>query len=181
MIWLILGLALWWGAHLFKRIAPEARTRMGDRAKGPVALALLLSIVLMVIGYRATGGPVWWGRTPMLTGINNLLVLLAFYLFAASGMKTGLTRRLRHPQLTGFSLWAVAHLLVNGDFASLMLFGGLLLWALVEIWAINRAGTSWTPPHPVPIRKEAMAVAGAVVAFGLVAAIHAWLGYNPFG
>ena len=181
MIWLILGLALWWGAHLFKRIAPEARARLGDRAKRPVALALLVSIVLMVIGYRTAGGPVWWGRTPMLTGINNLLILFAFYLFAASGMKTGITRRLRHPQLTAFSLWAVAHLLVNGDFPSFVLFAGLLVWALVEMWAINRAERTWSPPHPAPVSKEVQAVIGALVTFGLVAAIHAWLGYNPFG
>ena len=181
MIWLILGLALWWGAHLFKRIAPEARARMGDRAKGPVALALVVSIVLMVIGYRATGGPIWWGRTPMLTGINNLLVLLAFYLFAASGMKTGVTRLTRHPQLIGFSLWAVAHLLVNGDAESVVLFGGLLLWAVAEMVVISRAAGPYVPPHPVPVKREVMAVVGALVVFAVVAGIHILLGVNPFG
>ena len=60
-------------------------------------------------------------------------MLIAFYLFAASGMKTRVTAMTRHPQLIGFSLWAVAHLLVNGDLPSLVLFGGLLVWALVEM------------------------------------------------
>ncbi len=181
MIWLILGVALWWAAHLFKRVAPEARARMGEKGKGPVALALLVSIVLMVIGYRMADGAVYWGRSPAMTGINNLLVLGAFYLFAASGMKTRVTRATRHPQLIGFSLWAVAHLLVNGDVPSFVLFGGLLVWALVEMAVINRAVPDWAPPPPVPVRKEIMAVVGAFVVFVVVGLIHWWLAYNPFG
>ena len=162
MTLLILGLLLWWGAHLLKRLAPDLRARLGDRGKGLVAGALLVSVVLMVLGYRSAEGPVWWGRSPMLTGINNLLVLAAFYLFAASGMKTRVTRLTRHPQLIGFSLWAVAHLLVNGDLPSVILFGGLLVWALVEIALINRAVPAWTPPPPAPAAKEVRAVIGAL-------------------
>ncbi|MFD1797492.1 hypothetical protein FQV27_11960 [Paracoccus aurantiacus] len=183
MLILILGLALWWAAHLFKRIAPDARARLGEPGKGMVAAALVLSVVLMIWGYRiAPVDAVWWGPSPMMKGINNLLVLAAFYLFAASGIKTGITRRLRHPQLLAVSLWAVAHLLVNGDLPSLVLFGGLLAWAIVEIIVINRSAPDWQPPaHAVPIRKEAMALIGAIVVFGVVGLVHAWLGYDPFG
>ncbi|SHI86765.1 NnrU family protein [Wenxinia saemankumensis] len=181
MILLVLGLLLWSGAHLFKRVAPEARARMGERGKGPIALALVLSIVLMVIGYRGAEGAFFWGRHPATTGINNLLVLFAFYLFAASGMKTGITRRLRHPQLTAVILWSVAHLLVNGDVPSFVLFGGLLAWAVAEIVLINRQERVWTPAHPVPVAKEIQAVVGTLIVFGVAAAIHIWLGYNPFG
>lgn len=181
MIWLTLGVALWWAAHFFKRAAPDARARLGERGKGLVAVALLVSVVLMVIGYRAAGGPVYWGRSPALVGINNLLVLAGFYLFAASGMKTRVTRLTRHPQLTGFSLWAVGHLLVNGDVASFVLFGGLLLWALAEMAVIDRAEPTWSPPPPAPMRKEVMAVVGGIVVYLVVAVIHGWLGYWPFG
>lgn len=182
MLILILGVALWWAAHLFKRAAPERRAAMGDKGRGPVALALILSVVLMVWGYKTADGAFWWGPSPALVGINNLLVLLAFYLFAADGMKTRVTAHLRHPQLTAFSLWAVAHLLVNGDLPSLVLFGGLLVWALVEIVVINRAAGPWAPPAgPFPARKEAMAAAGAVIVMLVVGLIHGWLGPWPFG
>lgn len=180
---LILGVALWWAAHLFKRAAPKARKSMGEAGKGAVTAALILSVLLMIWGYRiAPLGEVWWGPNAMMKGINNLLVLIAFYLFAASGMKTGIAQKLRHPQLIGFALWAFAHLLVNGDMPSLVLFGGLLLWACVEMMVINRAVPRWAPPaHAVPIRKEGMAALGAVIVFGVVGLIHMWLGYNPFG
>jgi hypothetical protein len=92
---LILGVALWWAAHLFKRIAPKARASMGQSGKGcrdggadPVGRADDLGLSV-----PHPSGDVWWGPSPMMKGINNLLVLIAFYLFAASGMKTGITRR----------------------------------------------------------------------------------------
>lgn len=180
MLILILGVALWCAAHLWKRVAPAQRARFGEKGKGLVTGALILSVLLMIWGYKTAGGPVWWGRSPALVGINNLLVLAAFYLFAASGMKTRVTAITRHPQLIGFSLWALGHLLVNGDLPSLILFGGLLVWAQVEIVMINR--TPWTPPSgPFPAKKEIMAVAGAVVVTMVVGLIHGWLGPWPFG
>lgn len=181
MLILILGVALWWGAHFFKRLAPAQRAGMGQTGKGLVAAALMVSVLLMILGYRMSDGPYWWGASAPLKGINNLLVLAAFYLFAAAGMRTRITRHVRHPQLTGFSLWAVGHLIANGDLPSFVLFGGLLLWALAEMAVLNRA-QGWTPPAgPFPVRKEIMAVVGAVIVMLVVGLIHAWLGYNPFG
>ena len=181
MTLLILGVLLWALAHLFKRLAPGIRAPMGDRGKGLVALALLVSIVLMVLGYRAAEGTVYWGRNPMLTGINNLLVLFALYLYAADGMKTRARGWFRNPQLTAFSIWAIAHLIVNGDTPSFILFGGLLIWAQVTALILNRASPRPAKPAPAPMGKEVGALVGAVLVFGVIAMIHIWLGYNPFG
>ena len=114
MILLVLGVLLWAGAHFFKRIAPARRAAMGEPGKGAVSLALVATVLLMIFGYRMAEGAFFWGRSPALTGINNLLMLGSVYLFAAAGMKTRAARMLRHPQLTGFALWCAAHLLVNG-------------------------------------------------------------------
>lgn len=182
MVLLILGVLLWSGAHLAKRLVPGFHKAMGGSEKPMVAGMLFLSIVLMVIGYRSADATIWWAATPMLKGINNLLVLVAFYLFAAAGSKSRLGVRLHHPQLIGFSLWAFAHLLVNGDMPSVVLFGGLLIWALAEIVVINRAQPNWTPPTTeIPMRKEWTTAAAALVVFLIVGLIHGWIGPNPFG
>lgn len=182
MLLLILGVLLWSLAHLARRVFPRLHAAMGDAARPAITAALVLSVVLMVLGYRSADAVLWWPATPMLKGINNLLVLLAFYLFAASGAKSRLGVRLRHPQLIGFSLWAAAHLLVNGDLPSLVLFGGLLVWALAEIAIINAQSPGWTPPaHPVPVRKEWTTALAAVAVFVIVGLIHGWIGPNPFG
>jgi uncharacterized membrane protein len=178
---LILGVALWSGAHLFKRLAPDARAGMGEKGRGPIALTILGGIVLMVIGYRMADGAVYWGRSPAMVGINNLLMLLSVYMFAASGAKTALARKMRHPMLGAVKVWALAHLLVNGDVPSFILFGGLLAWAVVEMILINRANRDWTPPPPAPLRKETTAVIATVIVYALLAAAHYALGYPTFG
>lgn len=181
LILLIAGVALWAGAHLFKRLAPARRAALGDKGRGPVALAILASLVLMIVGYRMADGAIYWGRSPAMVGINNLLMLLSVYLFAAAGAKTALARRMRHPMLTAVKVWALAHLLVNGDIPSFVLFGGLLAWAVSEVIVINRAARDWTPPPPAPLRKEISAVVMTLVIYAIAVAIHYALGYPTFG
>ena len=82
---------------------------------------------------------------------------------------------------TGFGLWAFAHLLVNGDVASLILFGGLLLWAVMEIVVINRAEPDWTPTETGSIAKDGMFLVASLVLMAAIGWVHTWLGYFPFG
>ena len=77
--------------------------------------------------------------------------------------------------------WAIAHLLVNGDLASVVLFGGILAWAVVSVIVINRAEPRGPLPGPVSTGKEIGAVVGAVVVTGVVMVIHNWLGVPPWG
>lgn len=183
MAWgfLVAGVVLWTMAHVFKRVAPERRAALGDAGRGIATVGIFAGLALMILGYRWADGAFFWGRSPALVGINNLLMLLSVYLFAASGMKTAITAHIRHPQLTAVKVWALAHLLVNGDIPSFVLFGGMLGWAVWEVILINRQ-TEWTrPTGPFPPRKEIMAVVGTLVVYGAIAAAHMWLGYPVFG
>lgn len=181
MTLLVAGVALWTLTHLFRRLAPETRARLGDPGKGLIALLLVGAVVLMVLGYRAADGAFFWGRSPMLVGINNLLMLVSVYLFAVSGMQTALARKMRHPMLGGVKVWALAHLLVNGDVPSFVLFGGLIVWAVLEMILINRAEPDWTRPAPKPAKMEIFALIGTVLVYGALAGVHIWLGYPTFG
>ncbi len=154
---------------------------MGNAGKGIATAGILAGLALMVLGYRGAGQVDLWYPPAFMVHVNNTLMLLAFYLYAASGMKTGITRVIRHPQLTAVKTWAVAHLLVNGDLAAVLLFGGLLVWAVVSVIVINRAERDWVKNPPSTVRKEVMALVGAVLVMGVVMGIHNWLGVQPWG
>ncbi|WP_386628286.1 NnrU family protein [Sulfitobacter geojensis] len=183
MILLIIGLILWTGAHWFKRLKPDARAALGMPGKGMIAVAILTSVVLMIIGYRmAAFIPVW--HPPMfLKHLNNLAMVLALWVYgssAAKGAKAWPAYKLRHPQLTAVKIWAAAHLLVNGDLASVILFGGLLAWAVGSVILINRAEPDWTPPAPAGRPTYIRLAVITLVMFIVIAAIHLWLGVSPF-
>ena len=180
MALLIAGVLLWGAAHFFKRAAPDARARLGDGGKGLVALLLVASVAMMWFGYRwAPYVPVWY-PPEWLKHVNNLLMVFAFYLFGVGAAKGTLAARIRHPQLTAVKVWAVAHLLVNGDVKSFVLFGGLLVWAVAEVVVINRA-QHWDRPAQVSVAGDVKALAIGLVLMAVVLAIHVWLGVWPFG
>ena len=180
MIWLILGLALWVGAHFFKRLAPGARAAMGERGKVLVAVLSLLAVVLMVLGYRAAEWVPVYTPLPGMGHANNTLMLVSLFLFGVGGTKGTLYPKIRHPMLWGAVVWAVAHLLVNGDLASLVLFGGMGLWALVSMLLINRAEPWVAPSNGRGIKGDAMNLVGTLVLLGVIAMIHQWLGHPVF-
>jgi uncharacterized membrane protein len=178
---LILGLGLWTAAHLFKRLAPGARRKLGNAGKALVTVAILAGLVLMVIGYRGADYIHVWSPMPWLTHLNNLLMLFAIFLFGMSATTGRLRGRLRHPMLGSVKVWALAHLLVNGDLASIVLFGGLLAWAVVEVIVINRAGPWIDRPKPGDAKGDIKLVVITLVAYGAISGIHVWLGVWPFG
>ncbi len=182
MALLILGVLIWSLAHLAKRIFPGFRRALKGAERPMVAALVLISLVLMFVGWRAAD-PVFYLWTPnaALKGINNLLMLFAVYLFAVSGMKLWLSGKIRHPQLTGVKTWALAHLLVNPTLPGIILFGGLLAWAVVEVILINKASKPAKVTPEVKMGKEIGGIVGTLVLYGLIAAIHIWFGHNPFG
>ncbi len=177
---LILGVALWWAAHLFKRLMPARRAAMGDAGKGAVAGALVVSILLMIFGFRMTDFIHVWAPSSFMIHINNLLVLIAIWMMSPAGTKGRLLNKVRHPMLGGFKLWAFAHLLVNGDLASIILFGGLLSWAVVEVIVINKSEPDWTPGEPGTYGKDAMFFVASIVLLGVIGYIHGLVGPSPF-
>ncbi|WP_299968285.1 NnrU family protein [uncultured Roseobacter sp.] len=183
MIWIIAGLALWMAAHFFKRLAPERRAVLGDPGKGLAAAGIAAGLVLMIIGYRAAEFIPLWQPPGFMVHVNNTLMLLALWVYGSSAAKTAKAwpaAKIRHPQLTGFKIWAVAHLLVNGDLASVLLFGGLLAWAVAEVILINRAEPDWTPPPAGGVAVHVRLGVITLVLFGIITAVHNWLGVWPF-
>ena len=103
MIYLILGVLLWTGAHYFKRLMPEARAKLGERGKGLVTAGIVAGIILMIVGYRSADFIHVWSPPDFMVHVNNTLMLFAFWTFgsaAAKGAKVWPANKIRHPQLT---------------------------------------------------------------------------------
>ncbi len=180
MLWLCLGVLLWSAAHLLKSVAASTRAalveRLGNDAyRGVFSLVIVASVVLMVIGWRATDWSILYVPPTWARHTNLLLMLVAMFLFAASGMPSNVKRAVRHPQLTGVIVWSVGHLLANGDSRSLVLFGGIGLWAVVSIVAINRRDGAWPKPAAVPISADLKAAGGGLVGYVVLYLAHPYL------
>ena len=126
MTMLFLGVILWCAVHLFPALAPAVRQRLLDaseaRYKSIFSLFVIGSLVLIVFGWRAAADGQTlvydhpeWGRV-----VNMALMLAALILFVSGLMRTNLKRFIRHPQLTAVVLWAIGHLLANGDSRSVI-------------------------------------------------------------
>jgi len=99
-------------------------------------------------------------------------MLLAFVLFAAANAPGNTKRFLRHSMLTGMAVWAGAHLLANGDNRSLVLFGGLGVWAILAMLAINRRDSVWEKPPAVAFSRDLMTIVAATAIFAIVLYFH---------
>ena len=152
MTLLILGVLLWAVVHLFPVFAPTMRAGVVSKLgllpyKGVFALFIVVSLVLIVLGWQSVGVGYDLYDTFWLRHVTYGCLLLAVILFGAAKAPSRIRRVLRHPMLTGMALWAIGHLLVNNDPRSLVLFGGMLIWAVVSILGINRRDGAYVPPQ----------------------------------
>ncbi len=79
---------------------------------------------------------------------------------------------LRHPMLVAVKAWALSHLLVNGDLGSLLLFGGLLAWAVYDRIAVKRRGDAGAPPVASYGRNDAIVVIIGSVGYVAILWLH---------
>ncbi len=182
MTMLILGVLLWAYSHLMKRVTPGFRASLGDGpGKGVASLLTFVALGLMIYGYRQADVVMLWTPPAFMVHINNFLMILAVVLLNLGYSRGRLRGLMRHPMLTSVKLWAVAHLLVNGDLASVILFGGLLAWAVVDVIMINKMEPAWVRPAPGPLVNDAIYLALSAVLLAVISYVHTWLGYFPFG
>lgn len=183
---LVLGVFLWSLIHFIPAIAVDFRKtiigKMGEKPyKGVFALLMILALYLIIAGWKTSIPqnlyvPPVWGRHAA-----SLLVLIGFILFLAPYHATNLKRLLRHPQLTGVIVWGAGHLLANGESRSIILFGGLAIWAFIEILLLNRRDGPRVKPDSVPVKKDIILLVAGLFSFAVVAALHQWLfGFSPF-
>jgi uncharacterized membrane protein len=184
MAMLGLGVFLFASVHLFPALAPQARAGILDRV-GPgvyragFSLLLVTALALIIFGWRGIEPVFIYVPAAAMRLPAILILVLAFFLMAASSRNSRLCQWVRHPQLTGVLLWALAHLAMNGDSRSTVLFGGMALWAGTEILAINRRDGAWIKGAIPGWGAELVTLAIALVMVSVLAFIHPWISGMP--
>ena len=179
MLLLAIGIIILSGIHLLASSFPVLRQRMLNRLgegpyKGCFAAVALAGLLLIIIGKaRADVVPLWqppgWGHAAALA-----IMPVAFILLVGAYLPSNLKRFTSQPMLWGVVLWAMAHLLANGDLASLVLFGGLGVFALAMMW-LEYAHKAVLLSENQPVSRDLITVAAGLLAYGIFIVVHAYL------
>lgn len=191
MALLTLGLLLFLGVHSTRIFAEDWRNQqIAARGlspyKGLYSVASAVGLALVVWGYAlARAEPVPLYAPPLWTRhLAAALMLPAFVLLTAAYVPgTRLKARLGHPMLLGTQLWAVAHLLANGNLADVLLFGSFLAWAALDFRSARQRDRLANRCYPATggARDAVTAVVGAGVWGVLLLYAHnALVGVRPY-
>ncbi|WP_439543172.1 NnrU family protein [Hyphomicrobium sp.] len=176
MLLLTLGLLLFFAIHLVPT-SPSLRDGLVERfGAGAYRIAFsvvsLIGFALIVMGYHKLQlmpgkNPVLFDPPSWTRHIAFLLMIPAMIFIVAAFVPSRIRTAVKHPMLAAIKLWALAHLLVNGDLGSLLLFGGFLAFAVYDRISVKRRPGVTIPPAPAsPLNDVLVVVAGlALYAF----------------
>lgn len=194
MMLLIVGLILFLGIHLLPT-SPEMRDGLRERLgegtyKAVFSVLSLAGFAIIILGYHKMQlhpgkNPILWDPPSWTRHIALLLMLPAMIFVVAANVPSRIRNAVKHPMLLAIKLWALAHLLANGDLASLLLFGSFLGYAIYDRISVKKRGAL----GPLGVKQPASAVndvivlaAGVALYAALLFGGHAWLiGVAPLG
>ncbi len=158
---MVLGLILFLGPHVF--VTQRAPRGGVIKQIGEWPYKLLFAVIsiagLYLIGkgfalYRDTAWIDVWMPPDWTRHITVALMWPAAICVAAAYIPGDIKRTLKHPMLVGVKLWAVAHLIANGDLGSIILFGSVLAWAVFDRITLKRRTDPGAPPIPLGGRRN---------------------------
>jgi len=187
----ILGLVVFLGVHSVSIVAPDWRAahvaRRGDGPwKGLYSVAAGIGLALLIVGYgMARREPVVLYTPPAaLRHVALALMLPVFPLLFAAYLPGRIRAAAKHPMLLAVKFWAMAHLLANGTLVDVLLFGGFLVWAVVDRISVKRRTAREAHAAPAASARpanDAIAVIGGLALYAVfVLWAHRWLiGVSP--
>ncbi len=175
---LIWGMVLFFGAHLISLSPLRAAivSKMNENAyKGVYSLIALAGLGLMIWGFiLARAGPdaarIVYDPIVGSSHGTMLLVLVALVLLAAAHGKSHIKLWVKHPMSLGVGLWAIGHLLVNGNLSEVLLFGGFLALSVLDFIVSTARGK--VPSYEPRLKSDIIAVVVGLVLYGVFISLH---------
>lgn len=178
MALLIGGLALFFVVHLVPMLPSLRAGLMRQLGAGPYrglfSLASIAGLVLIVMGYGQVqglvrGNPELWTSPLWIRHLVLLMMIPALVLLVAAYVPSRIRTAVGHPMLTAIMIWAFAHLLANGDLASLLLFGSFLAFAVVDrVSVAARGATGPLGNASGGVMQDVLAVMGGLALYALI-------------
>lgn len=173
---LILGLAIFLGIHLVKSFAPGLRA--GVIAQGGTGLwhaihggCAILGVALIAYGFNAARpSPDLYVPPAALRHLSLTLMLLSFICLAAAFLPAGRIKAIaKHPAILAIKIWALAHLLANGELNSVVLFTAFLAWGVILRISMKRRARAGNVRLPVFVsyRYDLFAAVLGAAVYGL--------------
>ena len=180
MTLLVIGLLLWSTVHLIPSAGMPLKQawvkKLGENGyAGSFALLIVGSMLLIIFGWRSAPVSSVYVPPEALKPLTAALMAPAIMLFVAAKHPTRLRRIVRHPQMTFVVVWSMAHLIQNGDSRSIVLFGGLSVWAILEIVFINRRDGAWVKADVPSVSVDARYLLISLVVYAIVVLIHPYI------
>jgi uncharacterized membrane protein len=179
MLLFLTGLIIFFALHslpMARSLRQSALDRLGAGLYRVLFSALsLLGFALMVSGYADAPRLVIWEPPAVMRFATLVLMLPVFVLLLATYLPGHIKAKTRNPTLLALKTWALAHLLVNGDLPSMLLFGAFLAWGVIDLINVKRSGRAAQVPQPRG-GFDVAAVAGGLTLYALfVIDLHARL------
>jgi len=179
---MIAGLVLFLVVHTLTTFREPRAALIGRLGEGPYkglySLAAAVGLVLIVWGfgrYRGAGYIPVWEPPASLYHLALILIWFSFVALVAANAPAGKIKgMLRHPMLVGVKVWALAHLLVNGDLGSLILFGSFLAWAVYDRISVRRRGDRGATKSSFTSGDTTALIVGSLAYFAMFW-LHPWL------
>jgi len=175
MTTLIIGLIIFFAIHLLPTFANKRQSYIEKLGvlpyKGLFALFSLVGFALILMGKADAPFISIWQPPQFLSFAPKLLMLPALILIVATYIPSNIKLKIRHPMLLAVKLWPLCHLMINGDLASILLFGAFLTYAVVAMISANRR-SEWKKPEPKPVYMMALVVLLGLGAYVAVAMHH---------
>lgn len=175
MVMMLLGLVVFLGVHVVSSLRGLRTALVGALGEGPYkgfySLLSVSGLLLTAYGFalwRAAGPAQIWVPPLGLTHLTLLLMVFSCIFLVAAYVPSHIRTRLKHPMLVGVKTWALAHLLANGDAASMTLFLAILAWAVYDRISLKRRSAP-VPAAPSGYGGDAVAVVGGLVLYALLA------------
>jgi uncharacterized membrane protein len=141
MTLLIIGIVVFLGIHLlptFPHFRDGLIGHIGETGyKVAFSLLSVAGFVLLVWGFAQAPVIQVWSPPPWTRWVAIVLMLPAFIFLVAAYVPGRIKARLKHPFLVAIKTWALAHLIANGDLASIVLFGSFLAYAVYDRIALK--------------------------------------------